>query len=159
MIQPGFIQTLFQDTYNAIKEQTENISHQVSLKQPPHDGNTIYWITGHLVVARCNFLMMLNVPSIWSFDQCRNFIPGSSSAIRETESLPYRTMLDGLDRTQSLLIDALKHASAKDLQRITDEQTIAEHLLTYHAHESYHLGQLEILHHILAASQQFPQKE
>jgi hypothetical protein len=149
MIEPRFLRTLFVDTYDAIKRQMEGITHSDSVRQPPFDGNCINWILGHIVVARCNFLMMLDVPSIWGMDQCRRYIPGSAPVTGDDDAVPFNSLLAGLDRTQDQLLTALACASAEDLHLIKDDQSIGGHLISYHAHESYHLGQLEILRQLV----------
>jgi hypothetical protein len=145
MIEPRFLQALFAGTYDGIKRQMAEITHGDSVRQPPFDGNCINWILGHLVVARCNFLMMLDVPSIWGMDRCRRYIPGSAPVTGDDDAVPLDSLLAGLDRTQDQLIGALNHVSAEDLCLVKDDQSIGEHLISYHAHESYHLGQLELL--------------
>ena len=149
MIQPRFLQALFVDTYDDIRQQTQGITHGDSVQQPPFAENCINWILGHLVVARCNFLMLLEVPSIWSMDQCRRFIPGSAPVTGDEDAVPLDALLTGLARTQEQLLTALARASAEDLQQVKGEQTIGEHLISYHAHEAYHLGQLELLRQLV----------
>ena len=150
MIEPQFLQALFVDTYDAIKRQMEGITHRDSVRQPPFEGNCINWILGHLVVARCNFLMLLDVPSIWGMDQCRRYIPGSAPVTGDDDAVPFDSLLTDLDRTQDQLLTALARVSAEDLHTIKDDQSIGEHLISYHAHESYHLGQLELLRQLVS---------
>ncbi len=149
MIAPRFVQALFADTYDAIKRQMEGITHTDSVQQPPFDGNCINWTLGHVVVARCNFLMMLDVPSIWGMDKCRRYIPGSAPVTDAEDAVPFDSLLADLDRTQDQLITALSCVSAEDLRAIKNDRSIGEHLISYHAHESYHLGQLELLRQLL----------
>jgi len=122
-----------------------DITHNDSVQRPPFSGNSTYWITGHIVVARCNFLMLLEVQSIWSMEQCRLFIPGSAPVTGDEAAVSFDSLLADLARTQDQLLSALAQASSKDLTVTKDDQTVGEQLITYHAHESYHLGQLEIL--------------
>jgi len=89
MIQPKFLKELFVDSHSAVKIYTMGITHDESVWQPPFGGNSVNWIMGHLVVSRCNFLMLLNVPSIWNMDQCMRFIPGSSPVTGEADSVPF----------------------------------------------------------------------
>ena len=149
MIEPQFLKTLFVDTHNAIKRQLEAVTHDDSVRQPPFDGNCINWILGHVVVARCNFLMMLDVPSIWAMDKCRRYIPGSAPVTDADDGVPFDSLLADLERTQDQLVTALSRVSAEELRAIKDDQTIGEHLISYHAHESYHLGQLELLRQLV----------
>ena len=149
MIEPRFLQALFVDTYGALKRQMEGVTHSDSVRQPPFDGNCINWILGHVVVARCNFLMMLDVPPIWEMEKCRRYIPGSAPVTDAEDAVPFDSLLADLDRTQDQLLTALARVSAEDLRPIKDDQSIGEHLISYHAHESYHLGQLELLRQLV----------
>ena len=50
---------------------------------------------------------------------------------------------------QDQLLTALSRVSAEDLCTVKGDQSIGEHLISYHAHESYHLGQLELLRQLI----------
>ena len=128
MIQPQFLSDQFVDSHSAIKLYTMGITHDESVWQPPFGGNSVNWIMGHLVVSRCNFLMLLELPSIWTMDQCLRFVPGSAPVTGDADSVPFQTLLADFDRTQ-----------------IKSGRTIAESLAYYLAHESHHAGYLEIL--------------
>jgi hypothetical protein len=145
MIQPKFLREMFIDSHSAIKLYTMGITHSESVWQPPFGGNSINWIMGHLVVSRCNFLIPLNVPSIWTRDQCMRFIPGSAPVTGDADSVTFESLLADFDRTQEQLNRALREASDELLSQNTEEMTIAESLVYYQSHESQHAGQLEIL--------------
>jgi hypothetical protein len=145
MIRPHFLKELFADSYEAVWQCTKRITHNESVWQPPFGGNSINWIMGHLVVSRCNFLMLLDVPSIWTMDQCLRFIPGSAPVTGDADSVPFESLRSDYDRTQELLVDALERATGEDLQEIKGERTVAESLAYYQSHEANHAGQLELL--------------
>ena len=145
MIQPQFLSDQFVDSHSAIKLYTMGITHDESVWQPPFGGNSVNWIMGHLVVSRCNFLMLLELPSIWTMDQCLRFVPGSAPVTGDADSVPFQTLLADFDRTQEQLVSALKESSEKELKQIKSGRTIAESLAYYLAHESHHAGYLEIL--------------
>ncbi len=149
MIEPRLLEALFEDTCSTVKRQIDEVTHLESVYQPPFGGNCVNWIVGHLVVARCNFLMLLDAPSIWDVARCRLFIPGSIPVANADDAVPFETLLADLDRTQEQLLTALAQASAEDLQVISGDKTIGEQLAFYHAHEAYHAGQLELLRQIL----------
>jgi hypothetical protein len=145
MVRPHFIREQYVDSYTSVRQQVQGISHNASVQQPPFDGNTINWILGHLVVSRCNFLMLLGVPSIWRMAQCRRFMPGSPPVTGDADSVPLASLLADYDRTQEQLLEALARLTAGDLEQMKGDQTLAETLVFYQAHESYHAGQLELL--------------
>ncbi|MGB3715930.1 MAG: DinB family protein [Candidatus Promineifilaceae bacterium] len=145
MIHPQFLEEVFADSYSAIQHHTKEIRHTESVWQPPFGGNSINWIMGHLVVSRCNFLMLLDVPSIWSMDQCLRFIPGSSPVTEEVDSVPFDSLISAFDQTQEQLMSALEHVSDEVLGQVKGERTVAESLVYYQSHEAEHTGQLELL--------------
>jgi len=149
MISQQMLKALYQDSYALVKQQTEGIKHQESIYQPPYDGNCINWILGHIIVARCNFMMMLDIPSIWDMAQCRQFIPGSDPITNEHDAILFETMRGDFDNTQEHLLIALDRVKREKLQEINGEKTIGEHLAFYNSHEAYHAGQLEILRQVL----------
>jgi len=89
--------------------------------------------------------MLLDVPSIWTKDQCMRFIPGSAPVTGDGDSVAFGTLLADFDRTQEQLVSALKESTVENLKHIKAGRTIAESLTYYLAHESHHAGQLEIL--------------
>ena len=145
MIAPQLLCTLFLDNHIKIKESTANITHEQSIQISSFGDNSLHWIVGHLVVARCNFMMPLDVPSIWDWPTCKLFIPGSSPTIEAAEHLHFNQILADLDRTQDQLLAALNRSKAADLEVTVEDKTIGEHLAEYAAHEAYHAGQLDIL--------------
>ena len=64
MIAPALLRSLFLDSHTKIKEHTAQITHAESVQSPVLGANCIHWIVGHIVVARCNFLMLLDTPSV-----------------------------------------------------------------------------------------------
>jgi len=136
---------LYEDSYALVKQQIEGVTHQESIHQPPNGWNCTNWILGHIIVARCNFLMMLDTPSIWTMAQCRRFIPGSNPIIDAENAILFEILSSDLDKTQEQLLTVLDQVSRKKLQEISGKRTIEEHLIFYNSHEAYHAGQLEVL--------------
>ncbi len=135
MISPALLRSLFQESYNQIKTNTEKINHSESLRMPDWSGNSMHWIVGHIVVSRCNFLLPLDIPSIWEWSVCKLFIPGSKPTTDSYNHIDFVTILADLERTQTQLMDLLSNISEADLQVIKEDKTIAEQLTTYAAHE------------------------
>ena len=145
MVRSRFLQEMFTASYSSIKEYSKDVTHTESIWQPPFGGNSINWIMGHLVVSRCNFLMLLNVPSIWSMDQCLRFIPGSAPVTGDDDSVPFDSLVADFEKTQEHLIHALNQSTLEDLQQIKGDRTVAESLVYYQSHEAEHAGYLELL--------------
>lgn len=145
MTNPALLKSLFKESYSNIIAYTSQIKHADSLLSPIEGVNCVHWIVGHIVVSRCNFSMLLDVPSIWDWPTCKLFIPGSTPTKEAPEKINYQTLLADLDRTQSQLMAALDRATTADLETVKNNQTIGDHLIEYAVHESFHAGQLELL--------------
>jgi hypothetical protein len=147
---PTLLTSLFVESYTKVKEHTKDIAHTDSLRVSIPGTNCMHWVIGHIVVARCNFLMLFDTPSIWDWPTCELFIPGSTPTPKAAEHIDYATILADLDRTQDQLMAALAQVSEADLEIERDGQTVGEQLATYAAHESYHAGQLQLLRQALS---------
>jgi hypothetical protein len=145
MIAPALLSALFTDSHAKIKAHTQQITHAQGIQTPAWGGNCMHWVVGHIVVARCNFLMLLDAPSIWDWATCKLFIPGSTPTDAAAQHVSFATLLADLDRTQEQLLAALARSAASDMQIERDGKTVGEQLAVYAAHEAYHAGQLEIL--------------
>ena len=145
MVQPTFLQSLFEESYAKVRQATDQIEHAESIQSAIQGVNSMYWIVGHIVVSRCNFSMLLDVPSIWNWATCKLFIPGSISTTETTQQISFPDLLTDLDRTQSQLMTALERAATTDLETMKDAKTVGEELIEYAIHESFHVGQLELL--------------
>ena len=145
MIAPAILHSLFVESYTKLKDITKDVTHDDSVQSPLPGTNCMHWIVGHIVVARCNFLMLFDTPSIWDWPTCELFIPGSAPTPAAADHISFAALLADLDRTQDQLLTALAIATRADLETVREGQTIGEKLATYAAHESYHAGQLEIL--------------
>ncbi len=145
---PQLLCNLFSDNHANIKEATSALTHEESIQNPSFGGNNIHWIVGHLVVARCNFMTFLDVPSIWDWPTCKLFIPGSNPILETAEHIHFSQLVTDLDRTQEQLLTALKRSTETDLEVVKEEKSVGEHLAEYAAHEAYHVGQLDILRQV-----------
>ena len=135
---------LFQESYTKTKEAADLVSHEESVRPFNADGLSMHWMVGHIVVSRCNFMMLLEVPSIWDWATCKLFIPGSNPGPESDNQLDFAALLADLDRTQEPLLTALSQCSDSELNVVKGDKSIAEEFASYAAHESFHAGQLEL---------------
>lgn len=141
----NLLKYLFEESYAAILDAIGQVSHQESVRPGPLDGGSIHWIAGHVVVARCNFMTILGVPSIWDMPTCRLFIPGSTSTPESIHAIGFEDILQGLGKTQNQLLDVLDRMSEADLGHVKDGKAIWEHVAEYASHEALHAGQLSMV--------------
>ena len=134
-----------------IKMQTEGLTQQDSLIQLPFRANCLNWVVGHLLANRCNILNLLGAEDLR---------PGVNLDHYERESDPIQGPEEGvlvlaellihLETAQSRLEAALKKEDQASLQRLApyrdrSEQTVAFWLFFLYFHDSYHVGQTELL--------------
>lgn len=134
-----------------IKMQTEGLTQADSLIQLPFRANCLNWVVGHLLANRCNILNLLGAEDLR---------PGVNLDHYERESDPIQGPEEGvlvlaellihLETAQSRLEAALKKEDQASLQRLApyrdrSEQTVAFWLFFLYFHDSYHVGQTELL--------------
>ncbi len=154
MLTPTILSARFTESYGQIRQVITAINHAESLQTPLPGVNPLHWLVGHVVVSRVNFLMLLEVPSIWPWAVCKWFIPGSSSSAESAAGISFETLHHDLERTQELLTAALAQISPDKLATRQDERPIGEHLLEYATHEAYHAGQITLLAQIMSIETQ-----
>lgn len=148
MLTAMMLNTRFAESYGQIKQAIASITHLESLRSPLPGIQPMHWLVGHVVVARANFLTLLAVPSIWSWEISQLFIPGSIPTAESAEAISFETLRLDLDRTQELLAAALAQTSPDDLAVLQDGRLIGDHLLEYVTHEAFHAGQITILRQV-----------
>lgn len=140
-------------TYGVIKRRMEGLTHEDSLLQPLiPSANCINWLMGHITATRSNILAKLGLPSVWTYEQARRYIPGSHSVDGEgLDALPLDQIVAAYEQSQELLLETLKTLSVDDLLVPDGEEhspglpTIGGYLAFYHFHEGYHLAQIDML--------------
>lgn len=141
-----------------IHRQLDGLTHEDSLLQPPFEANCLNWVVGHIVSRRNSALQALGRDAIWPDDVWAKYRTGSDPIREASQAQALSALLEDLDETGRLLRDALEQASEEDLQRIVenDRGTKAawEHLAGFHWHETYHIGQLDVLKAMAMARRQ-----
>lgn len=160
MIDADQLVEMYSLTYRVIKRRMEGLTQEESLLQPPIQGaNCINWLMGHVMATRSNLLAKLGLPSVWSYEQARRYIPGSHSVDAEgLDALPIEEIVAAYDISQELLVETLKTLSVDDLLVPDGEEdppglpTIGGYLAFYHFHESYHLAQIDMIMPVIRAA-------
>lgn len=137
---------LFAETYALLKRHVAGLSHPASLRQLAPTTMCVNWLVGHIVATRAHLLVdVLDAPQIWNAVTLAPYIHESAPLIKENGTRHIDDLISDLDRSQYQLNTLLTSTTAETLQSINDLRTVGEHLLFYHAHEAYHVGQLEVL--------------
>ena len=127
----------------------DGITHEESVFQLPFEHNCMNWILGHIVTNRSHVLETVDVTHVWQ-EEVRALYHTETPPIRpEDKSVQIENLVKYLDESVELLKDALENVNDKWLDEkhtnYRGEKPRYAHMTGFHWHESFHLGQLEIL--------------
>jgi len=150
MIQMQDLLEAFARNWDIIWAQTDGLSHEQSLLQPPFRGNCMNWVLGHIAGTRNHVLEALSERPILSEAESARYGYGSEPVCADGEDvIPLQRLLHLLQQSQERIAVALPRLTVEDLARmVTDhrgEITLANRLLFLYFHETYHTGQTELL--------------
>ncbi|MBC8335662.1 MAG: DinB family protein [Anaerolineales bacterium] len=127
----------------------KGISHEESVLQLPFKHNCMNWILGHIVTNRSHVLETVDAAHGWQEEVRALYHQDTQPVTQESPSIKFEKLIAYLDESVELLEAALENVSAEWLdENFTNyrgEKTRYEHIGSFHWHESFHLGQLEIL--------------
>ena len=104
------------------------------------------WVIGHIVASRDSALWLLGASPTWTEAEARVYKPNSEPVISAEQALPLTRLLSDLEASQARIMEALQHVSAETLAAMADEEdTVGQQITFSHWHETYHVGQLELL--------------
>ncbi len=136
-------------THRIIKLQTDGLSHEDSILQPPFRANCLNWILGHIIVGRQSVLKRLGQAPLWDDEKVARYVTGSEPITSHERALPLETLLSDLDRSQQQIAAALEQTKPEHLAALVEsrgsERSLGQVLAGLHWHETYHTGQLELL--------------
>jgi hypothetical protein len=132
-----------------IHNHVDGVSDQDSLLQLPFKANCLNWILGHIVWRRNTCLVTLGLAPLLEESIAARYMTGSPAITSGEEARSFAQLLDDLDRTQAALKAALEEADEAALDQVVENdrgpKRVIEHLQGFHWHETYHIGQLDIL--------------
>jgi hypothetical protein len=132
-----------------IEKLTEGLSHVDSLLQPEFPANCMNWVLGHIVHRRNTALRLLGREPVWGEDITHTYQSGSDPISAASPARAFADLLVDLQETQRSLEEALQSVEDGILDRVAEtdlgEKSVAEHLAGLHWHETFHVGQLDML--------------
>lgn len=133
-----------------IKAQTKDLSHADSLVQPPFRGNCLNWVLGHIADTCNGMLQSLGEKPILSAAQSARYGYGSEPVCGEEEGiLELGQLLAALELAQKRITAKLQTVTqnelAAEVESFLGTTTLAQLLFFLYWHESYHVGQTEML--------------
>ena len=127
----------------------DGITHEESVYQLPFEHNCMNWILGHIVTNRSHVLETVSMEHDWQDDVRKLYHTETPPVTPEGSSIQFDTLIKYLDQSVGLLEGALKNISDDTLEEMhtnyRGEKTRYSHLTGFHWHETFHVGQLEIL--------------
>jgi len=137
--------------YSVLEMQLKDVTHEESLIQPPYFGNCLNWILGHLVLSRGTLLKLTGVEIPWGKGVYNRYKRDSDPLTAAEEALPLAQLVVDLGRTQALLLARLEEMSdeAFAAPAAWGRGTTAEMLHFLSWHETYHIGQTELLRQVI----------
>jgi hypothetical protein len=150
MITPKELAEAFARNLNIIMSQTKGLNHADSVLQPPIRGNCMNWVLGHIVDNRNTVLLKLDRLPMLSEAQGKRYGYGSEPVCADGEDvLKLEDLLSMLKSSQETINAALDRITPEDLAReiqgFRGSTPLGSFLFFLCWHETYHLGQLEIL--------------
>jgi uncharacterized damage-inducible protein DinB len=133
-----------------IKKQTDDLTHEDSLLQPPFRGNCLNWVLGHIVVGRNRALALLQQEQVWGETERERYETGSDPVVSGEEGVwTLEQLLGALDLAQERIVAGLEHKTPEELAKVVPfrgrDSAIADAIRGLAWHETYHTGQTELL--------------
>lgn len=138
--------------FGVVQAQTAGITHEQSLIQPTVRGNCMNWVVGHMVEHRERMLRAVGQPTFWKPEEIERYKRESPPVLVNSDALPFEKILGDLAQQHQCLSTWLKAATLDDLAVVVPniieglpDWTRAQWLHFLIWHETYHLGNLELL--------------
>jgi uncharacterized damage-inducible protein DinB len=132
-----------------IDMQIDGLTHEDSLIQPPFRGNCFNWVLGHIINERDTVLGFLGETKIWTKEVSSVYEQDSKPLTEADQALLLDTLLNDLDKTLEIIVTSLENSQPEKLNEMIGEgereRSIRDYIIFYLWHETYHVGQLELL--------------
>lgn len=141
-----------------VKKLAEGLSNDDSLALPNFKANNFNWVLGHILVSRNRVLDHLNRPKLLSPEKEALYDTGSE-LVTAQNAVPLEQLLKLINTTQNEISLGLQQAGDDLFEAPSGEereQTRFDRIEGLHWHETYHLGQLEILRQVSSERESFP---
>lgn len=132
-----------------IHRQTEGITNEESIIQPPVRGNCMNWILGHILNDRNLVLSLLGEELVFDKAEAERYQRDSEPVSRLEEGLLFEKLLEKFDLSQKRIVSGLRSITSERLAEIdqvgTRKEEVGALISFIHWHETYHTGQFELL--------------
>ena len=145
----------FKFTNMLIHRYVDGVDDNEAVLQPPFEANCMNWILGHIISRRNSSLECLQQEPVWDETIMAKYRSGSAPILGASQARPLSHLLQDLDQTVEEMEQALAGATMDDLRLELENdrgrKAVVDHLKGFHWHETFHLGQLELLRSFIEA--------
>ena len=148
MITPEYMAQAFAGNLNILDRQLDGLDHRDSLLQPPFRGNCLNWVLGHILNARGRMMdRLLGLPPAVPFEETAIYETGSEAITADNEAvIDLNRLIDLLHTTQERINERLSSLDEGEYNaEDEDGRSLAQKLMGFYFHETYHVGQTELL--------------
>ncbi len=148
----------FESTRWLVSKFVEGLSHEDSVVAPPFRSNSFNWVLGHILVSRDNVIALLNQNEVLKSEE-RELYDTGSDILNPSHAVHLDKLVQLLEESQNQIAQGLNAATDQELAALFNEergQTVEDRISGLHWHETYHLGQLEILRQVHRELDPFP---
>jgi len=128
---------------------TKELSQDESLLQPPFPTNCVNWIIGHILVSRDESIQLCGGKLLDGVLINRYKSDSQPARNGDDDIRHFEDLLQDIDSSQELLGNLLSELSEDELNATVKtergEKSRWQHIRGLHWHETYHIGQLELL--------------
>jgi hypothetical protein len=131
-----------------INQQAKDLTHEESILQLPFRGNCFNWILGHIVAHRDKMAAVLDLEPTLSPAEAEPYRRGSVPLVDAKSAVPLPRLLEAADTALRCLLQTLEVVPDSQLEAFYDPErghTVIDRVGFLVWHETYHVGQLEIL--------------
>ncbi len=142
----------FKTNHWLVHRLVDGLNHVDSIVQPPYQGNCLNWVLGHIVVSRHRVLSLLEQTPVWADNEIAIYDTDSKPITGDGQGLKFEDVLTALDLAEERIQDGLSEISSDRLNQVVETsrgiKPIGKHIAGRNWHETYHIGQLELLREI-----------
>jgi len=159
MIEPKELAEAYARNVRVIQAQTEGLNHADSLLQLPFRGNCLNWVIGHIISSRDEVLAALGEPPVLDGAATECYRRTSDPVTQDgAQVLPLEDLLGKLGQSQERIAAVLEPATDADMDRELKlgerTTTVGKYVFFRYFHESYHVGQTELLRQLAGVNDQ-----
>lgn len=147
MIDPQTLIGMIETNSGVIQMQVNGLTHEDSLLQLPFRGNCLNWVLGHLVEHRDKMLKVLGQAPLLNGEQVARYARESQPVTDGEDVMPLAELVGDLQTAKDQIVAALASATPESLAQIVEgsDRSVGQRLHGLLWHETYHVGQTEIL--------------